>query len=60
MFGICLLFSPCSGLVVSGYSKTEFAKSMYTNIAQVIKPYKKFKRMYKVDTSGDFKGNWEH
>ena len=54
------LFSPCSGVVVSGFSKTPTDKTLNTNIAEVIEPYKNFKRMYKVDTSGAFKGKWEH
>ena len=54
-----LLFSPCSGLVVSGYSKTQTDKSLITNIAQAIEPYEKFKKMYIVDTTGEFEGNGE-
>ena len=60
---IYFLFSPCSGLVVSGYSKTPTDESFKTNIAEVIEPYKKLKIMYKVDTTGDFKGivcKWTH
>ena len=50
------LFSPCSGTVISGYSKTLTDKSLITNLAKAIKPYRKFKKMYKVDATGDFKG----
>ena len=57
---IFFLPSPCSGLVVSGYSKTPTDILINKNIAEVIEPYKKFKRMFKVDTSGDFKGTWVH
>ena len=50
------LFSPCSGTVISGYSKTLTDKLLMTHLAKDIIPYQKFKKMYKVDTSGDFKG----
>ena len=50
------LFSPCSGIIVSGYSKTSTDKSLITHLAKDIIAYQKFKQMYKVDTSGDFKG----
>ena len=42
--------SPCSGIVISGYSKTSTEKSFINNLAKAIKPYKNFKKMYKVDT----------
>jgi len=36
-----------------GYSKALITdKSLNTNITEVIEPYKKLKRMYKVDRSG--------
>ena len=45
-------FSPCSGLIVSGYSKLpqgEHLEKLKTYLNQVINPYKKFKKMYVVD-----------
>ena len=56
----CFLFSSCSGLVVSGYSKTQIDQSLKTNMAHYIEPYKKFKMMYTVDATGDFKGRFAH
>ena len=50
------IFSPCSGLVVSGYSKTQTYESFNTSIAPALEPYKKYKKMFIVDNSGDFKG----
>ena len=47
-------FSPCSGLVVSGYSKSHEHDEPY--IANALKPYKEFKKMYFVDTTNEFKG----
>ena len=53
-------FSPCSGLIVSGYSKSqqgEHIEKLKTYLNQVIDPYKKFKKMYIVDnTTEDFRG----
>ena len=51
--------SPCSGLVVSGYSKTQTDKSLETNMAPFLDPYKRFKKMFMVDITGDFKGKWQ-
>ena len=53
------LFSPCSGLVVSGYSKTETDKSLNLFLAKVKKPYEKFKKMYTIgnDYKSEFTGN---
>ena len=48
--------SPCSGLVVSGYSKTQNVKTLTTNLAQATDPYKKFKMMYTVDNTSEFTG----
>ena len=53
------LFSPCSGIVVSGYSKTLSDKSLMKDLTNIIIPYKKFKKMYKVDTTKEFKGKQE-
>ena len=53
---ISLLFSPCSGIVISGYSKTLTDKLLMKHLAKDIVAYQKYKKMYKVDTSGDFKG----
>ena len=52
------LFSPCSGLVVSGYSKTETDKSLNLFLAKVNKPYEKFKKMYTInnDYKSEFTG----
>ena len=55
-WSIFILYSPCSGLVVSGYSKTQIDKSLNTYLAEVIEPYKNFKKMYIVDTTQQFKG----
>ena len=44
-------------MVISGYSKTLTDKSLIKNLAKAIIPYKKFKKMYKVDTTTEeFKG----
>ena len=50
------LFSACSGIVVSGYSKTLTDKSLLTHLAKDIDQYKKYKKMYKVDATEEFKG----
>ena len=50
------LLSPCSGLVVSGYSKTQTDKSLNTKLDKALIPYKKLKKMYVVDASGEFIG----
>ena len=54
------IYSPCSGLVVSGFSKRRegtHIKKLKTYLNQVIGPYKKFKRMFIVDkTTSKFKG----
>ena len=56
-FDIC---SPCSGLIVSGFSKRpkgEHIEKLNTYLNQVINPYKKFKKMYVVDnTTREFTG----
>ena len=41
---------------MSGYSKTQFDKSLNTKIDQALDPYKELKRMYVVDESGEFEG----
>ena len=46
---------PCSGLVVSGYSKREEPSSFETLIPALYQ-YKNFKKMYTVDESGEFRG----
>ena len=43
-------------MVISGYSKTQNDKTLNTNIAQAIDPYKKFKMMYTVDNTSEFTG----
>ena len=54
------IFSPCSGLIVSGFSKRkkgEHIEKLKTYLDQVIAPYKKFKKMYVVDnTTKEFTG----
>ena len=54
------IFSPCSGLIVSGFSKRpkgQHIEKLKTYLDQVITPYKKFKRMYAVDnTTVEFTG----
>ena len=54
------IFSPCSGLIVSGFSKRpkgEHIDKMETHLKQVITSYKKFKKMYVVDnTTKEFQG----
>ena len=47
---IFFLFSPCSGLVLSGYSKTSTDKSLIQHLTRAMIPYKKFRKMYKVDS----------
>ena len=56
---IKLFFSPCSGLVVSGYSKTEIDKTLNFFLAKVSKSYEKFKKMYTIDNDPykEFIGN---
>ena len=49
-------FSPCSGLVVTGYSKGMTDKLWKEYFLQSIEPYKKFRKMYTVDKTGVFKG----
>ena len=56
---ISWIFSPCSGLVVSGYSKSQTVNSLNTLSIEVIDSYKNFKKMYIVDASGEFKGKHE-
>ena len=46
-------------MVVSGYSKTQADEHLKTNMAPFLEPYKNFKKMFIVDTTGDFKGKWE-
>ena len=46
-------FSPCSGLVVSSYSKNQPDKSLITQYSQSIDMYKKYKQMYVVDETTD-------
>ena len=53
------LLSPCSGLVVSGYSKTQTEKSLETKLDKVRDRYKKLKMMYVVDASGEFRGTFK-
>ena len=62
VFSLCCiacikLFSACSGLVITGYSKRVADKWLNTDLAKAIIPYEKFKKMYTVDKSTDeFKG----
>ena len=42
---------------MSGYSKTQFDKSLNIKIDQALDPYKELKMMYVVDESGEFEGN---
>ena len=55
-FLILFHFSPCSGLVIAGYSKTSTHKSTKTHLAKAMAPYKTFKKMYMIDKTGVFKG----
>ena len=48
-----LHFSPCSGLVVSSYSKNLPDKSFISQYSQSIDMYKKYKQMYIVDETTD-------
>ena len=48
-------FRPCSGIVVSGYSKREIDKS-FRALIPAVHQYKNFKKMYNVDVIGEFKG----
>ena len=52
-------FSPCSGMVISGYSKRITDDWLKTYFDKAIIPYKKFKKMYKVDKVGQFAGKTE-
>ena len=57
-------FSPCSGVVISGYSKIMYDKtlkdnSLKTQLGGAIIPYKKFKNMYTIDNTGEFEGKQE-
>ena len=50
-------FSPCSGLVVSGYSQQKTVEIFDKSFSLAINPYKQFKNMYIVDsTKEEFKG----
>ena len=53
-------FSPCSGLVVSGFSKRTKGKrieELEKYLHQAISPYENFKKMFVVDnTTTEFKG----
>ena len=51
-------FSPCSGLVISGYSKGRLEDPSWHNyLTKAVDQYKKFKKMYNVDKgTDDFKG----
>ena len=51
-------FSPCSGIVVSGYSKTLINDWLKSYFSKAIIPYKSFKKMYKIDETGEFKGKF--
>ena len=46
-------------MVVSGYSKTKVDEYLKANMAPFLEPYKNFKKMFIVDTTGDFKGKWD-
>ena len=52
------LFSPCSGLVVSSFSKGPNKDNIWnTFFVKAIEPYKRFKKTYIVDkTTKEFKG----
>ena len=53
-------FRPCSGLVVSGYSRRSTLPDMSwnKNLQKAISQYKNFKKMYIVDKySAEYKGN---
>ena len=47
---------PCDGLVISGYSKSLPDTSWEKYLAKDIDPYKKFKKMYTVGSTDEFKG----
>ena len=57
-----ILLSLCSGLVVSGYTKTQIDQLLLTTwntkLANSMEHYKKYKRMYTVDTTDEFKGKF--
>ena len=56
---VFLFLSPCSGLVVSGYSRRSTLPDMSwnKNLQGAIFQYKNFKKMYIVDKySADYKG----
>ena len=61
MYNLTLdIFRPCSGLIVSGFSKHKrdvHIDHFKTYLYQAINPYMKFKKMYVVDnTSEEFTG----
>ena len=61
MNAILILFSPCSGLAVSGYSKRDKDVIRITSIFdKALEPYKRFRKMYKVEkergTTFEFEG----
>ena len=44
-------FSPCSGLIVTSYSKFSPDKSFETYLSKAIEQYKMFKKMFVVDNT---------
>ena len=50
------LFSRCSGLVVSSYSKSPIDKTTNIKLSQIVDPYKKYKKNYDVGSFYDYKG----
>ena len=48
---ILFIFSPCSGLIVTSFTKYAPDDSFETNMLKAIEQYKSFKKMYIVDNS---------
>ena len=54
---IFFILKLCSGLVVSGYSKSPLIE-VNTKLSAIVEPYKKFKQNYHVGPSHEFKGKF--
>ena len=57
MLSIFFILSPCSGTIISGYSKTLIDNSLKTHLGKALIPYKKFKKIHMVEP-GLLKGNF--
>ena len=57
ILSIFFISSPCSGTIISGYSKTLIDNSLKTHLGKALIPYKKFKIIHMVEP-GLLKGNF--